>query len=375
MTPRNSSVLLAVGLLVAACGGTGTTTTTQANTTVTTSVATTVGATLPETTTTTEEIPDRLTIISHDSFAGGVTDQTFAAFTADTGIQVEVLPAGDAGSMVNQAILTKDNPVADVLFGVDDTFLSRALTAGIFLPYRSSLLDRVPDRLKLDPQDRVTPIDFGDVCLNYDKAAFQTVPPPTTLGNLVEPAYRDLTVVENPATSSPGLAFLLATIGRYGAPGWQQFWRDLVANDVEVVPDWDTAYYSEFTRYGGENSIVVSYASSPPAEVIFSEEPLEEAPTGVVTDGCYRQVEFAGILAGTRYPEAAGKLIDFMLSEEFQRQIPLTWFVFPANQDVALPPEFVEFTVIPEDPITLDPAEIDANRESWIDEWTRIVLG
>ncbi|GIU92649.1 MAG: thiamine ABC transporter substrate-binding protein [Acidimicrobiia bacterium] len=360
-----------VVVLAACTPATTPTTTTAAPTTSTAQGASTTEAV----TSTTQLPPERLTIVSHDSFAAGVTPDTFAGFTAETGIEVEVLPAGDTGLLVNQAILTRDDPVADVLFGVDDTFLSRALEAGIFLPYRSPLLDRVPDRLKLDPENRVTPIDYGDVCLNYDKAAFQTVPPPDGLGDLVEPEYRGLTVVENPATSSPGLAFLLATIGLYGPPGWQQFWRDLAANDVEVVPDWDTAYYGEFTRYGGDDSIVVSYASSPPAEVIFSDPPVDEAPTGVVTEGCYRQVEFAGILAGTDHPEAAGRLIDFMLSVEFQEQIPLTWFVFPANQDAELPPEFVEHTVLPPDPVTLDPAEIDANRERWIDEWTSIVLG
>ncbi len=181
-------------------------------------------------------------------------------------------------------------------------------------------------------------------------------------------------MVENPATSSPGLAFLLATIAEYGEEGWQDYWRRLVDNDVGVAPDWDTAYYADFTRYGGDHPLVVSYASSPPAEVIFAEEPLDEAPTGVVEAGCYRQIEFAGVLEGTPHPELAGRLVDFMLSETFQEQIPLTWFVFPANEGAELPSEFVEHTVIPSDPAGLDPARIDAERERWIAEWTEIVL-
>jgi thiamine transport system substrate-binding protein len=320
--------------------------------------------------------PESLTIISHDSFASGVTTETYAAFTEETGIEVRVLQGGDAGLVVNQAILTKDNPVADVLFGVDDTFLSRALAAGIFAPYESALLETVPAGLRLDPEYRVTPIDFGDVCLNYDKAALEAagLEPPVTLEDLLEPAYRGLLAVQNPGTSSPGLAFLLATIDRFGEPGWQEFWQGLVANEVEVAGDWDTAYYGSFTRYGGDRPIVVSYASSPPAEVIFAEEPLAEAPTGVVLDGCYRQVEFAGVLAGTGREEAAGQLVDFMLSREFQEGIPLTWFVFPANSEAALPAEFVEHTSIAPDPAGLDPEAIDANRERWIEEWNQIVL-
>lgn len=318
--------------------------------------------------------PETLTILTHDSFAGSVTDETFAAFTADTGISVEVVAAGDAGGAVNQAILTKDNPLADLLFGVDDTFLSRALDEEIFTPYESTRLDDVLPGLVLDPENRVTPIDYGDVCLNYDLAWFEDngIDPPDTLDDLVAPEYAGLLVVENPAQSSPGLAFLLATIDRYGSE-WPGYWESLLANDVNIVSDWDTAYYSDFTRYGGDDPIVVSYASSPPAEVMFSDPPVETAPTGVVTDGCYRQIEFAGILANTDYPEAAGQLIDFMLSPEFQETIPTTWFVFPANATVDLPEVFAANTVIPEDPVSLDPAEIAANREAWIDQWQRLV--
>lgn len=322
-----------------------------------------------------ESDPDTLTIISHDSFASGVSEETFAAFTAETGIEVEIVPAGDAGSLVNQAILTRDNPLADVLFGVDDTFLSRALDADIFRSHRSDLLDETPVDIRLDEENRVTPIDFGDVCLNYDREVVPDAQAPRDLADLITEPFRGQLVVESPATSSPGLAFLLTTIAVFGEDGWQDYWRALVENDVEVVSDWDTAYYSSFTRYGGDRPLVVSYASSPPAEVIFSDPPTDIAPTGVVVEGCYRQVEFAGVLAGTEFPEAAGQLIDFMLSVEFQEQIPLTWFVFPANTSTPLPPEFVDHTALPDQPASLDPALIDANRERWIREWTDLVLG
>lgn len=318
--------------------------------------------------------PESLTLLSHDSFADAVTDETFAAFTAETGIDVEVVAAGDAGGTVNQAVLTRDNPLADVLFGVDDTFLSRALDEDIFVPHESEHLGSVLPDLIVDPENRVTPIDFGDVCLNYDIAWFENngIEPPDSLDDLVAPEYAGLLVVEDPARSSPGLAFLLATIDRYGTE-WPGYWESLIANDVKIVADWDTAYYADFTRYGGEDPIVVSYASSPPAEVMFADPPVDEAPTGVVTDGCYRQIEFAGILANGEHPAAAGDLIDFMLSPEFQETIPINWFVFPANDGVALPEVFAENTVIPENPISMDPREIADNREAWVDQWQRLV--
>lgn len=321
--------------------------------------------------------PDTLKLVAHDSFAAGVTEETFAAFTEETGIEVEVIAAGDAGSLVNQAVLTKDNPLADVLFGVDDAFLSRALDGGIFASYRSPLIESVDPRLIVADGDWVTPIDFGDVCINYDKDWFHEnqVPIPRHLDELTEGLYAANLTVEHPATSSPGLAFMLATIAEFGEEGWLDFWRGLRASGVRVAPDWDTAYFGDFTRYGGSSPMVVSYASSPPAEVIFAEEPLEAAPTGVITAGCYRQIEFAGILAGTEHEEAAGQLVDFMLGIEFQEAIPLTWFVFPANDDATLPAEFVEFTVLPPSPASVDPTVIAANRERWTDEWIEVMEG
>jgi len=323
-----------------------------------------------------EPDPGAVKLIAHDSFAGGVTEETFAAFTAETGIEVEVIAAGDAGALVNQAILTKDNPLADALFGVDDTFLSRALGAEIFEPHEAEGIDNV-DPAFVDPESRITPIDYGDVCVNYDKAWFDQrgVPPPTGLDDLRDDRYKGLLAVEHPATSSPGLAFMLATVAVYGEGAWLDYWGDMREAEVSVAADWDAAYYGDFTRYGGPRPLVVSYASSPPAEVIYAEPPVDVAPTGVVEEGCYRQVEYAGVLAGAADPKAAGLLIDHLLSVEFQEAIPLAWFVFPANRAAALPQEFVDHAVVPPSPARLDAAAVAENRERWIGEWIEVMEG
>ena len=321
------------------------------------------------------EEPDTLTLISHDSFVESAGD-TFAPFTEETGIDVELLPAGDAGALVNQAVLSKDNPLADVLFGVDDTFLSRAIDEEIFRAHESAHIDALDEELR-QQDDLVTPIDYGDVCFNYDKGWFEDsdLEVPDDLDDLTDPAYASVVTVEHPATSSPGLAFMLATIEHYGEDGWLDWWAEMKEGGVNIANDWNTAYYSDFTRYDGDSSIVMSYASSPPAEVIFADQPPETAPTGVIEAGCYRQVEFAGILDGSEYPESAGQLIDYMLSVEFQEQIPLTWFVFPANNDAELPSEFIEHTTIPESPARLSADEIAENRDRWIDEWIGVMEG
>ncbi|HZD23922.1 MAG TPA: thiamine ABC transporter substrate-binding protein, partial [Acidimicrobiia bacterium] len=260
--------------------------------------------------------------------------------------------------------------------GIDDTFLSRALDEEIFVEYTSELIDTVPEGLR-NPDNLVTPIDFGDVCFNYDKQWFADsgLAIPNSLDDLTTADYAPLVTVEHPATSSPGLAFMLATIDVYGEDGWLDWWEQMRDGGINVVGDWDTAYYAEFTRYGGDSPLVMSYASSPPAEVIFAEEPLDEAPTGVIEAGCYRQIEYAGVLSGTEYPDAAGKLIDFMLSVGFQEGIPETWFVFPANHDAQLPQTFVDYTVIPSDPTDLEADFIASNRDDWIDEWIAVMEG
>ena len=310
--------------------------------------------------------PTELVLLTHDSFA--LSEGTLDAFTAETGIKVTVLEGGDGGSLVTQAALSKDNPTGDVLYGVDNTLLTRVVD--LFVPYESPAMAGVSPALKYD--GRVTPIDFADVCINYDKSAFTgDLAPPANLEDLIDPNYAGMTVVENPATSSPGLAFLMATIAHYHEDGWQDYWLALLANGTVVAPDWETAYYSHFTGGGGTGSpIVVSYASSPPAGVIFAEQPLDDAPTASVSEGCFRQVEYAGILKDSK---AARQLIDFMLSPRFQEDLPLNMFVFPALTTAELPPEFVKYTEVPTDPLTLDPALIDANRDRWIDQWTQIV--
>ncbi len=321
-----------------------------------------------------------LTVMTHDSFDIG--DEAFAAFEAIYNAEVQILRSGDAGLVLNQAILSADNPLADVLYGVDNTLLSRALGTDIFEPYASPLLAQVPDDLELDPEHRVIPVNYGDVCLNYDRGWFaeRGLEPPGGLEDLVRPAYAGLTVVENPASSSPGLAFMLATIGHFGLDGgytWLDYWADLRANDVLVTDGWSEAYYDHFTYTSeGDRPIVVSYASSPPAEVYFSGEDFEEAPTGVVVaDGsCFRQIEFVGILRGTPNRDLAEAWIDFMLDTTFQEDIPLHMFVFPANENAALPEVFARFALIPERPAQVDPAAIEANRETWIDQWMQTVL-
>lgn len=318
----------------------------------------------------------QLNVMTHDSFA--VSEDVVTAFESQYNARVQFIKGGDTGVALNKLILSKDHPLADVFYGLDNTYLSRALDEGIFEPYATPLLAKIPSEFQLDPAQGALPVDYGDVCINYDKAYFaeKNLTPPQDLDALLDPQYRSMLVVENPATSSPGLAFLLATIGRYGEEGYLDYWRQLVDNDVRVVNDWETAYNGEFSYWGGTRPLVVSYSSSPPFEMIFAETPLDEPPTGSVVGpgSCFRQIEFAGILKGTPNRDLAEAWIDFMLSPTFQEDMPMQMAVFPVNPDAKLDEAFAQYLQTPEQPATLAPELIASQRETWIQAWTEVVL-
>ena len=315
--------------------------------------------------------PGEITVVTHDSFA--VSEGIIESFEESTGITVNLLTGEDTGSMLSQVILTKDNPIADVVFGIDNTFLQRALDEDLFVPYRSPAVEAVPAELQLDAQNRVTPIDYGDVCVNYWIDATDGAPP-ETLEDLADPRHAASFVTQNPETSSPGLAFLLATVAAFGADGWEDYWADLRDGGVSVTAGWSEAYFGEFTAGGGERALVTSYATSPVAEVLFADPPTDTPPTGVLTDGCFRQIEFAGILAGTGNLAGAQAFVDFMLSDTFQEDIPLNMFVFPASSTAQVPEVFATHAVAVPAPLSLDPALIAAERDDWTRRWVEIVL-
>jgi len=325
--------------------------------------------------------PPVLRVMTHDSFS--VSKAVAERFETLHQAKLQFIRGGDAAEALAKAILSKGNPPADVLFGVDNTFLGRALAADIFQPYASPRLAEIPDELKLDPQNRLVPVDYGMVCLNYDKKWFasRSRPVPAALEDLAKPEFKGLLVVENPSTSSPGLAFLLATVARFGESGsytWKDYWKALRGNGVLAVSGWSEAYYGEFSGGGkGRRPLVVSYATSPAAEIHYASDPKPKEPsTGNILEaaGSFRQIEFAGILRGAREPELAARFIDFLLDREFQEDIPLQMFVYPANRTAALPELFTRFASVPSGTEDLDSARIDAGREEWIREWIRIVL-
>ena len=361
------AVAVASALTLAACGSS--TTATTPGDASSSAVSSPVASTAPA-------APSHVTLLTHDSFV--VSDALKEEFTARTGITLDIVTAGDAGTMVAGAILAAGSPTADVMFGVDNTLESRALAGGVFEPYAATDAASLRTELATDTAGgMLTPIDFGDVCVNIDDGYFAQagIPAPTTLDDLIKPEYRDLLVVEDPGTSSPGLAFMLATIARY-PDTWQDYWQKLNDNGVAVAGSWTDAYTGQFTAGGGKGDrpLVVSYATSPPAEIVYASDPKPTKPsTSVMTDGCYRQVEYAGVLAGTDNPEGAGAVVDWLLSPEVQADLPLSMFVFPARADVPLPDVFTKFAATVADPLQLEPQQVADGISGWLADWGTVM--
>ena len=301
-----------------------------------------------------------LTVVTHDSFA--LPEDLVRKFADETGYEVTYVAPGEGTSLVNQLILTKDSPLGDVVFGIDSTLASRALREGVVVPHVADA--KVIDGLAAEG---LTPVDFGDVCVNADSAWFAAndVPVPTTLDDLTAPAYKELFVVPSPTSSSPGQSFLLATIGAKG-DGWVDYWKALEDNGVKLAAGWSDAYYTDFSGADGKGPrpLVLSYATSP-AYTVDGDASTTEALLGT----CIRQVEYAGVLAGAQNEVGAAKFIDFLLTPEVQATIPENMYMYPALDGVALPDEWAKFAPLSDEPIAIDGAQIDTGLEDWLRTW------
>jgi thiamine transport system substrate-binding protein len=289
-------------------------------------------------------------LVAHDSFA--ISDESIAEFEGQSGYRLEILRAGDAGSLTNRLVLTKESPIGDVVFGIDNTFRGVADE------------NRIID-------GPLSEVNYSDVCFNYDRLWFEQnkIAPPTSWKDLTDPAYRGLTVVSNPLTSSPGLAFLATTVAAFGETAFESYWQDLKANEVKVTSGWEEAYFTEFSGSAGMGSypIVLTYSSSPAAEIRED----GQSQTVALLDECFRQIEYIGVLDGAPNKEVAKELVEFLLSESFQSTMPGLMYVYPVNQDAEIPSEWSKFGTMAKSTIG-EHLDIALNRSTWQDKWSAI---
>jgi thiamine transport system substrate-binding protein len=291
-----------------------------------------------------------VTLVAHDSFA--ISDESIAEFEQVSGYRLEIIRAGDAGSLTNRLVLTKASPVADVVFGIDNTFRGIADENDII-------------------EGELKQVDYSDVCFNYDRYYFEQEgpTPPASWRELTNPEYRGLTVVSNPLSSSPGLAFLATTVAAFGEEGYLSFWEELKANDVKISSGWEEAYFTEFSGSSGAGSypIVLSYCSSPAAEIRAD----GKSQTVALLDEGFRQIEYVGILKGAKNQVGAKALVEFLLSTSFQSTLPGLMYVYPVNPDAAIPTEWLKFGPAARSTIG-ENLDIEANRSTWQANWAEI---
>lgn len=319
---------------------------------------------------------DTLTVLTYDSFA--VSSDLVAAFEEANNVKLQFIEAGSGGEIIARAVLTKDDPVADVIIGFDYSQFGKVFSNDILESYESPELNNISEIYKLDPENRALPFNFGEICINYDKQYFaeNDIEIPTSLDDLLKPEYNGLLVTQDPSASNTGIGFLITTIAKYGEDGFVDYWNALIENGLVIGNSWSSTYYTNFSAASGngEQPMVVSYTTSPAAEFIYSE--TGDAPTDSLTsDGmCYRSIEFCGILKNTKNRELAEKFIDTFIGKEWQEDLPMQMFVYPVNGQAQLPEEFELYGKPAENPVMMDPEEVSSKHDGWIRTWSEEVL-
>ncbi|MFB6068745.1 MAG: thiamine ABC transporter substrate binding subunit [Halobacterium sp.] len=358
----------AAGLATAGClqvqdtGDGGTTTTTNGGTTAATTGGTTSAST------------DPLTVATYDSFFGdeGTAGRWLKThWEADHDTDVEFTAPSNG---INEYIQRKKQGVdidADLFVGLNTGELVRVdqqlPDADLFddLSAAVSNDERIKDSLRIDPKGRALPYDTGYISLVYDGTKVEN---PGTFDALTEPAYKGKLLAENAQTSDPGRAFLLWTVHQFGEDGYLDYWSELVNNDVRVLDDWQPAYDAFLA---GERPIVVSYSTD---QVYYHKESqLPHHQVGFLNDEGYANPEAMARFADTDQPETAAKFVDFVLTDEAQRNVAVNNVQFPATTTATLPEEYAKYAYEPPEPVTFTYDELAGNVQEWTEAWARQV--
>jgi len=307
-----------------------------------------------------------LTIYAYDSFVSewGPGPAVFSAFEEKYGIKISAISAGDAGQVMQKAIIEKDNPRADLLIGIDNNLLAKAVNEKILEPYKSKNLNRIPKELLFDPTNRLTPFDYGYFSIIYDSEKISN--PPLSLNDLLKPEYKDSIILMDPRTSSPGLGFLLWTIAEYG-DGFTEYWQKLMPSVLTITDGWDSGY-GLFTE--GEAPMVLSYTTSPAYHAEYEDN--YRYRTAIFSSGHYMQIEGIGIVKNSKNRKNAELFIDFILEDTIQNIIPLTNWMYPVNTHLELPDSFM-YAPKPKATLIIDSKKINRQLVGWIEEWISAV--
>jgi len=304
---------------------------------------------------------EELTVYVYESLSW-IEEGTVQKFEEMNDCEVKVVKLGDAGNVLTRLVLERKNPRADVVIGLDQSLAAKAVEEDLLIPYKPENIENIKDEaLIFDPEYYVIPYDYGAIAIIYD---------PEKIHEELE-SFEDLTkfknslIIQDPRASSTGQAFLLWTIAVY-ENNWKDFWERLMPAILTVSPSWDDSF-AKFEI--GEAPMMVSYATdSAYSQYYYGSSKYK---VFIPKEGAYVQIEGAGIVKGTDNLVLAQKFIEFILTEDFQKGIPLNQWMFSAI-DVELP-EVYQYAVVPEKILTIPAQEISNNLERWLKEWEALL--
>ncbi len=318
-----------------------------------------------------ESAEETLTIYSYDSFVSyGLPDATNKLFEEKYNCKIEYRTFGGVGATLNRLILEKNNPQADLFVGLNMNNLARALEEEIFISYRPENYEVIPEEYRIDKNWRVTPFDGpNSLAIIYDSEVIKN--PPRSFEDLLKPEYKGKLILEDPRSSSPGMGFLLWTIAVYGEDHYLDYWEKLEPTIFHIYPDWTSAFDTAFVQ-NKEAPMVLSYDVDP--AYFYYEDEVTRYKAVIPEEGGWLQLEFVGIVNDSKHQELAQQYMEFMLSREFQENLPLYQWAFPIDTSIQLP-ECYDYAVNADKYITLPLEDIANKSQIWLEQWIEMIIG
>lgn len=323
-----------------------------------------------------------LTIVTYDIIA--ITDDVLNEFTNQTGVQVEMIRTDDAGGILEHLLLTKDNPQADLALGLDNTYLQTAFQFDLLAEHGAQI--PVLDSKATIPYNgnKAVPFDQGYICLNADTQALSEnhISFPTTLEELTAPDWKGKTAFPSPVTSSPGRAFMVASIDYFEQQSSNttafDWWADMADNDAIFTTGWTEAYETHYTGgYGiwneghiGDAWLTVSYCHSPGVEALYGGNSTISAAVDI-DFASFSQVEYAAPVNGGGSKNAVNAFIEFLLTDEVNTNMPENNLMYSVLEGKDLPETngYRYHSPVPSQPSTIEMDRIGQEMDDWLKDW------
>ncbi|MBJ23765.1 MAG: hypothetical protein CMB64_03760 [Euryarchaeota archaeon] len=326
-----------------------------------------------------------LVIATYDVYA--LTDEMIGDFENQTGITVSMIKLDDAGSVLDYLIQNKGTETIDLAIGLDNTYLQTAIKQGVLTEHLANNLDNISqDALAPYNGPFAVPFDMGHVCLNYDSSIVdgQNMTVPTSLWNLTEEEWRGKVAIPSPITSSPGRAFMLATLDYFNSLGestseFEEWWSAMEENDVIITSGWSEAYETHYTGgygeyeagYVGDAHITVSYCHSPGVESWYNGNWTKSAALNLPKTSFFQVEYISSVMGGDQ--QSSALFIEFLLSEDINSNMPVQNSMYSVLEGFDLPEEngYLFHSIIPNEPSEISMIEIEENMESWLLLWNK----